>query len=79
MDNKLAVLLADIFGMKPAEMRADLKKEDVGSWDSLKQMDLVLTLEREYDIALEIPDIVEMTSVAAIETVLRQKGVVLEH
>lgn len=79
MDNKLAALLADIFGMKPAEMRADLKKEDVGSWDSLKQMDLVLTLEREYDIALEIPDIVEMTSVAAIETVLRQKGVVLEH
>lgn len=79
MDNKLAALLADIFGMKPAEMRADLKKEDVGSWDSLKQMDLVLTLEREYDIALEIPDIVEMTSVAAIETVLRQKGVVLEY
>lgn len=79
MDNKLAALLADIFGMKPAEMRAELKKEDVGSWDSLKQMDLVLTLEREYDIALEIPDIVEMTSVAAIETVLRQKGVVLEY
>jgi acyl carrier protein len=75
MNKRLAVILADVFRMKESEIHPSLKKEDVGSWDSLKQMDLVLSLEQEYGIALEIADIVRMVSVAAIEDVLRAKGV----
>jgi acyl carrier protein len=37
-------------------------------------MDLVMTLEREYAIALEIPDILRMVSVAGITEVLKEKG-----
>jgi len=79
MDKRLAELLAEIFGIRPTEVSLNLKKEDVGSWDSLKQMDLVLTLEREYDITLEIADIIRMTTAAAIVEVLRHKGVSLEN
>jgi acyl carrier protein len=77
MDHRLAVLLADVFNLKEADITPDLTKADVGNWDSLKQMDLVMTLEREYAVALEIPDIVRMTSVGAIVEVLRGKGVSL--
>jgi acyl carrier protein len=38
-------------------------------------MDLVVSLEREYGIALELGDMVRMVSVAAIADVLRGKGV----
>ena len=75
MDNKLAELLAEVFGLRVPEIQPDLKKCEVGNWDSLKQMDLVMTLEREYGIALDIPDIVRMTSVAEIMAVLKEKGV----
>lgn len=75
MNKRLAVILADVFGMKESEIGPNLKKADVGSWDSLKQMDLVLSLEREYGIALEITDIVRMVSVVEIEQALRGKGV----
>jgi acyl carrier protein len=75
MNQRLAAILADVFGLKASEIQPSLKKDDVGNWDSLKQMDLVLSLEQEYGIALEIPDIVRMVSVAAIEEVLRGKGV----
>jgi acyl carrier protein len=75
MDKRLAAILADVFGLKQADVRRDMKKGDVGSWDSLKQMDLVLSLEREYGVALEITDIVRMVSVERIEEVLREKGV----
>lgn len=78
MNKRLAAILAEVFGLKESEIRSSLKKGDVGSWDSLKQMDLVLSLEQEYGIALEIPDIVRMVSVADIEEVLRSKGVDLE-
>jgi acyl carrier protein len=75
MNKRLVTILAEVFELKEPEVRPSLKKSDVGSWDSLKQMDLVLSLEREYGVALEISDIVRMVSVADIEEVLRGKGV----
>lgn len=75
MNTKLAAVLAEIFGLRVAEVHPELQQSDVGTWDSLKQMDLVLSLEREYSIALDIPDILRMTSVAEIVAVLQDKGV----
>jgi acyl carrier protein len=75
MNRQLAALLADVFGMRESEIHSGLEQEDVGTWDSLKQMDLVTSLERAYGIRLEIPDILQMLSVGAIEKVLRSKGV----
>ena len=78
MDKKLQGLLADVFGVRESEITPETTKGDVESWDSLKQMDLVMSLERAYDLTLDIQDIVAMTSVAAIVQVLRDKGVRLE-
>lgn len=78
MDKKLQGLLADVFGVRESEITPETTKGDVESWDSLKQMDLVMSLERAYDLTLDIQDIVAMTSVAAIAQVLRDKGVRLE-
>jgi acyl carrier protein len=75
MDKRLVAILAEVFGLKEAEIRPSLTQDDVGSWDSLRQMDLVLSLEREFAITLEMADIVRMESVAGIEEVLRGKGV----
>lgn len=77
MDKRLAEVLAEVFELRVNEIRPELQKSNIGVWDSLKQMDLVLSLEREYDIALDIPDIVRMTSVATIMDVLNDKGVSL--
>lgn len=78
MDKRLVALLADIFGLRPAEIHSGLEKKDVGTWDSLKQMDLVVTLEREYKILLNIQDILRMVTVTNIIEILREKGVNLE-
>ncbi|WP_076998630.1 acyl carrier protein [Variovorax sp. KK3] len=79
MNKKLAEVLAEVFGLRAAEIHPGLQKDDVGTWDSLKQMDLVMSLEREFDLALDIPDILRMTSVAGIVSVLKDKGVDLEN
>lgn len=75
MNDRLAALLSEVFGIRRDLVLPELTKADVGSWDSLKQMDLVTSLEREYDILLEIPDIISMVSVRHIITVLQNKGV----
>lgn len=75
MDQRLAAILANVFGLRKDEIIIGLSKENIGSWDSLKQMDLVVTLEREFNISLEILDIVQMTSIRSIVDVLANKGV----
>jgi len=75
MDTHLASVLADVFGLRTSQIVPGLTKDQVGSWDSLKQMDLVMSLEREFDIALEIQDIIKMDSVKNIIEILESKGV----
>lgn len=78
MNQHLASILAEIFGIRADQVTLELTKDQVGSWDSLKQMDLVMTLEREFGIALEISDIVRMDSVSTIVEVLAGKGLSFE-
>ena len=75
MNQRLASVLADVFALRPDQVVPELTKENVRSWDSLKQMDLVMSLEREYGITLEFPDIIRMNSVGNIVEVLASKGV----
>lgn len=77
MDMKLAVVLADVFRLRESEINPNLTKSDVGNWDSLRQMDLVMSLEREYRVEFEMSDIVKLVSVKGIVDVLRDKGVEL--
>lgn len=75
MNEKLVSVLAEVFNLQPDQINPDLTKEDVGNWDSLKQLDLVMSLERVYSISLVIEDIVRLDSVAKIIEVLKMKGV----
>ncbi len=75
MNKRLISVLAEVFGLRADQIVPELAKDDVGSWDSLKQMDLVMSLEREFSIALGIPDIIRLNSVANIIDVLTDKGV----
>ena len=77
MNDRLAEVLAEVFGLREDKITPELTKDDVASWDSLKQMDLIISVEREYGISLEIPDIIQMHSVANIMAVLQEKGVEL--
>ncbi|MBX9595761.1 MAG: acyl carrier protein [Roseomonas sp.] len=75
MNKRLATLLSDVLGIRPADLRIDLPRSAIASWDSLKQMDLVTSLEREYGIELELADIIRLDSIANIVAVLADKGI----
>ena len=74
MDDKLVKLLSDVFEIKENEITIDLVKDDIDSWDSLKQMDLVLSIENNYDISLEMEEIVKMSSVKSIVEIIESKN-----
>ena len=78
MNVTLVSVLSDVFGLPADQIVPELTKDDVGSWDSLKQMDLVMSIEKKFGITLEVTDIIKMDSVAKIMEVLHDKEVDLE-
>ena len=78
MNVTLLSVLSDVFALPADQIVPELTKDDVGSWDSLKQMDLVMSIEKKFGITLEVTDIIKMDSVAKIMAVLHDKGVDLE-
>ena len=75
MNRRLRDLLSEVLGLRAKDFKGDMPQAEIAAWDSLKQMDLVMSLEREYGIELELADIVRMNSVANILAVLTDKGV----
>lgn len=75
INDKLIEIFIDIFDLTPNQVTSSLKKDDVVKWDSLAQMELVIALERKFDINLNIEEVVKLDSMKEIIKLLDKKGV----
>lgn len=79
MDEKVKLVLARVLQIPVEIVTDDLTMKDVDSWDSLKHMDLVVSLEESFNLQFTFPEIVAMQKVSAIKNVLLNKGVLDGH
>tara|TARA_B110000003_G_scaffold274244_1_gene313765 strand:- start:7522 stop:7758 length:237 start_codon:yes stop_codon:yes gene_type:complete len=56
-----------------------LKYQDIPAWDSVGHMGLVATLEDEFDIEMEIDDIIDMSSYEKGKEILAKYGVIFDE
>lgn len=75
-DGAVENLLSEVLQMPASKITADLAMKDVDAWDSLKHMELIVSLEQSFGIELSFDEIVAMRSVAEIKRVLRERGTV---
>ena len=75
MGKNLEQLLAELLQIPVTQITAELAMKDLDVWDSLKHMELIAELEREFDLQLSFDEIVTMRSVGDIKRVLSSKGV----
>lgn len=75
MGKNLEQLLAELLQIPVTNITADLAMKDLDVWDSLKHMELIAELERQFDVQLSFDEIVAMRSVSDIKCVLNNKGV----
>ena len=59
------------------DMLHDLKYQDVPDWDSVGHMSLMSILEAEFEIEMDIDDIIDFSSYETGKTILRKYGVEL--
>jgi acyl carrier protein len=72
MNPKLVQTISTILKVEPSRVAPELSQENTPQWDSLTHLRLILELEQNLGVRFRSQDIPAMTSVAAIEDVLRQ-------
>ena len=59
-------VVADSLNLDESSITIDSSADNIGTWDSLVQVNLMIALEQTFDIELEVEDFMALTSVAAI-------------
>jgi acyl carrier protein len=75
MQERLADVFDQTFGLEKEKFTIALAPEDVPNWDSIGHMNLILNLESEFNQHFEVDEIMEMTSPAKIIEILTAKGI----
>lgn len=71
-------IVAAVLGVSPDRLHPNSGPRDWPQWDSAAHIDIVLSVEAEYDVKFTPEEMLALLSIEAIEGALRQKGARLE-
>ena len=74
MNEKVELLVAEVLQIPASSITDDLAMKDLDAWDSLKHMELIVSLEETFGLQLTFDDIVAMQSIREIKRVLSERG-----
>ena len=72
---KLQETNAATLKVAPGKITETTRDEEIPSWDSLGQVNLIMALEQAFDIYIEVEDFGNLNSVPAILDFLGRQGV----
>jgi len=72
---KLEEVFAKILSESPESITDSSSPKNLRSWNSIKHIQLVATLENMFDIKFTNAEIVSLNSFGDIKRILRQKGI----
>ena len=73
LTEKIKLIVADAFNLPYEEVTLDTGPSNTVSWDSFGQMNLVLNIEKEFDITLEFDEIFKILSTQTLLEVVEDK------
>ena len=73
LTEKIKSIVANSFDLPYDEVTLDTGPSNTVSWDSFGQMDLVLNIEKEFDITLEFDEIFKIVSTQTLLEVVENK------
>lgn len=73
MEDKILEILKNVLEM---DVDTSCSQDNCDAWDSMKQLDLVVELESEFDISLEPEEIGEMKSFQDVVSLVNKKTAV---
>jgi acyl carrier protein len=68
-------LLLDVFLLEPGELRDDLRRDELETWDSLGMVSLAVGVEEALGYHMTPDEAAGLTSVADLVALLRARGI----
>lgn len=75
MENRIKKIMSAVFEISIDKINRESSPDSIESWDSLRHMKLVLSLEDEFEVEFTENEVVEMLSFQLIEMVLKDHGI----
>ena len=75
MNQKIETLMADLFDIKKEDVTDSVTMANTDGWDSLKHMELIVSIEQAFGIELSFEEIVAMQTLKDIKKILKEKGI----
>lgn len=72
---QLKETMALTLNVPPDTITRTTQQADVGSWDSLGHINLMVAVETTFDVTLEVEDFARLTSVSTILAYLQEHGI----
>lgn len=73
MEDRIKNVMAAVFEIDAKDINDASSSDSIDNWDSLNLMNLVVSLEEEFDIQFDDQDIVEMLNFKLICEIVKQK------
>jgi len=73
-DRTIRSTLSAVLGVRPADITDETSPDNVGSWDSVTHLNLVLALEEAFGVSFTPEETMDLTSVRLIHLLLAEKG-----
>lgn len=71
-------IFAEVFEVNTADLNEGFSSDNVENWDSVAQLNLVSSLEDEFDVMFDTDDILELNSYVKGFEVLERMGIKIE-
>jgi acyl carrier protein len=71
--SRLVSVFANILSLPLHRVHPDLKPHDVGRWDSVGHVTLIVAIEKEFSLQFEVDEIMEFTSFQAILSAIERR------
>lgn len=75
LKDELKKILSDTIGVPEHLICEESSVENMETWDSLAHLNIIMSLEQVFGIAISPTEATEMTSVGSMRRVLRDRGI----
>lgn len=72
LDERIKDVMAGVFGIDAESINVDSSQDNIEQWDSIKTLDLIVSLEEEFDVSIPLEEVGNMTNFKYIKLTLEE-------
>lgn len=72
LEERIKDVMAGVFGIDAASINEDSSQDNIEQWDSIKTLDLIVSLEEEFDVSIPLEEVGNMTNFKYIRLTLEE-------